>query len=433
MSPSEREAWRLCRTLAMEGVAREQKKRDTRRMAMASLDKKPSGIKMGRALMGAIAEQDVKLAKELIEQGAPINMRDSTGSSVVNLLLSGGKLMEPALLAAVSKGGLVAPERGTALSVEFTKGVFKGVFSLQCRQESMRLFMRKATSWRSVKAARDAYMPQMDEPSLMRSMGSLVKLEWVPGVIEEGGKLTHEFWRTFADSVGYGSYSYSKVALGKVPGIEKFRELVADGSALSGITPQGAFSLFDDAVLHADVELLLALLDGGARPDDQWRMLVYPQGGGSVICSFLVACAAAKDREMFEAVKNFTPVVDAALHHIDSPEALACVPVSRLFELRDLGVNLAVVGPYGQSLVHVWAERDEKPRDGWASLAQRAPEVFAIKNKKGKTGVEVMADKLQGVERDEFMGSLSRIEGREIRKEISMPSKKNNVSKPRRL
>lgn len=204
--------------------------------------------------------------------------------------------------------------------------------------------------------------------------------------------------------------------------------VVAKAAEAGELGDGSVFKLFSMAAAAGKAGGIVALLSAGLRPGPDWsvRMVWTEKEGwrerahaqrGSLL---LAAAISPWGRGAFDALKAFAPAVEAAAATKPPPRALAQAAVGKLMELKELGVDISGRDEVG-GVAHWWAKLDEKPRDGWAMLAAKAPEVFEMANSRGEAAATVMAAKLAGSDRDAFLASVSKIEGREIRREVKAP------------
>lgn len=187
--------------------------------------------------------------------------------------------------------------------------------------------------------------------------------------------------------------------------------------------------LYDRAARAGSPEALMLLMGLSALPSPDgcvcrvhWmERLGYRENQRAEITSLLVAAAASPfGRLAFDALAQFPPALDHAKANPPTPQVLSLLPIARLLDLAALGVDISKQDAIG-GIAHWWAHRDDKPRDGWATLAAKAPQVFETPNSRGIKAADAMAAKLSGKDRDAFTHFLARIESREIKKVAKAP------------
>jgi hypothetical protein len=208
--------------------------------------------------------------------------------------------------------------------------------------------------------------------------------------------------------------------------------LLADENSSKTCGESAARKMFKIAVDGEDSELMLALLDARLRPGADWKIsrgghsYYDAQNGVPRLVGLGLACAMAKGADLFGLVKSCAPAIAAAKRAKEHPALLAKCQIARLMELFDLGVPIDGLDSSGRSLSHLWAETDYDPRDGWATLARKAPEVYGMRDRQGRLGQDLMSEKLAGRRggeqlKDAFLSSLAKIEQREIKREVGKP------------
>ena len=429
MSGNEVEEWATARLAVRAALGDAGEKRERRKAAMAALGRRPSAEKLGRALLLAVQQKDAEVALEVLSQGANPNLRDQ-GLTPLDIALRNN--MEEVSIAVVGAGGWSGPERYSEESKKFTaaaaKNEFVGALAESSKKKTMREVELYAQSWGGVAAARDACDPARSDASLMQAQCAMWHFGQVEGGLKVGVEMDEACW---SGMCGPWIRVWGEPRLLRsAANVESLRAMLVDPAKTRTMPARVAESLFVNAVIGDDALTLLALLDGGLRPSPDWTIPMTHNDKARA--TMLVAAACVKGREVYDILREFPVARRCALGMSERPAAMARVPVARLLELGAMGVELEQVDAEGRGVAHHWALMDEKPRDGWASLATRAPAVFGALDAQGKTGAQRMGEKLNGKARDDFLGSLSRIESREIRKEVGAPPKPAPASAPKR-
>lgn len=248
--------------------------------------------------------------------------------------------------------------------------------------------------------------------------------------LEEGVKLTTTSWGYLVrKAMENGNYE----GLTNHPLRADFFKILDVPGVIPVMSTDVSRKLFYTAVATKDTELFLKLMDCQLKPSSLWKieepsLNIYEKSvwrrknnlpDDTFECSMLWASASMNADSILNVLLKFPVALQKAKENPDSPWAICMVGINRLMDLMDKGLPINGVDHEGNGIAHVWAKIDDKPRAGWATLAKRAPDVFALKNAAGVTGMQMMAQKLTGKEKDDFLASLSRIEEREIKREIA--------------
>lgn len=405
----------------------------------ASEPKKRSPAKLALALLNAAEFGDAKEAMLALDEGAFINCRARTSPGYTPFILAITRGHDDLAVRLLTLGGWPLPDNATLdqdASARFNEGAKDGSFSAtelaQLRARAIGLLARHAKSWSAMAAGRDACGAAKEWPDekVLGLCFRRARFDLGLQAAKAGVEVSESCWD---GSAAHGCWDFAgRAHRGELLG------LLATPAFCARMTVGMCESLFSSAVRLDDLELFGALLDAGLRPSADWTIpkLRYFQPGiqPAKLRSGLLVLAAERERpSLLQAVKACAPAVEAAKRHPEPALSLATLGISRLLELRDLGVRLDVVDEEGLGIAHLWARADSEPRDGWASLARKAPEVFDLRDRSGQTGAEAMTKKLQGAAKDSFLASLSRIEVREITRELGNSTKAATPAARKRL
>lgn len=456
MSEDEKETLRQAREterekargpVAAEGVASEAPKRVKKEPAITP-------AKLADMLRKAAAEGDEVRVKEALALGANPNTREKSRPrrSALELAIS-AKKGDAAALALLQVGGLCAlADYGYSgqsdenkefyrLAESWRGGAQEPTFKDEAagnkiKNQTMYVFARMAERWSTLAKAHE----KLGGESLESVAGTAARVgRWhIAKEAFEAGVALDLAWKL--DGVRYASKSANPKTQDDR---SAFLALLACPEAAQSMDSGSAEKYFRAAAAHDDAQLMEALLDAGLRPSEDWTVRIdkawdyYVQNGrtgshGEVRVSLLAFAASHDSAAVFEALKKTPPAVEAAKRRVETPLDLREITVGRLMELNELGVRVNGTDKEGFNVLHAWAVMDRSPRSGWATVAREMPELFAAKNKQGKTGAELMAAKLGLKEREEFQASLARIESREIRREIPRETTKSKAAAPKR-
>lgn len=437
MSPEELEAWRKNR----------QAQREPKNSVTLASDngtvvvKKRSPNQLALALLGAAETGNVNVAMEAVRDGAVVNCRARAQpmNSPLTLALTHGH--DELGLALMLAGAWPAPPRyhynkeRDKVSHAFDESVKKGFSKDEVKElglEAMNLFIKHGKSWDIMRSARDHAAPTMSDETLMGHLSQKMRHDVLLLAVKAGFPMTKKVW---SQSLGSGlwrgwnlkNYAHFKALL----------ELIANPISSQELSAELVERMFSCVINHDNSELLLVLLDRGLRPSKDWSIEAQWHNGAPkddlARTSLLTAAASLERSDLFDLIKSHPMLIDACKNLPESPWSLAKLSVSRLLEVRDLGVDIGGSDSLGRSLMHVWAMVDYEPRDGWASMAHKAPEIFDARDTRGRQGASLMAEKLKGEAKDSFLAAISRIEVREIKKDIGKPQPKAAAAPSRRL
>lgn len=421
-------------------------------VARATLNDKPltkaESARLGKALLGACAKGDSELALTLLGQGALPNARDANGQSILEIALERcgkGVDMHDFTIAALEKGARVAPAQYGGLAGAFAHWISTGTeasdeLKAECSKLTLEAFCQYSQHWRAVARAFEILRPDgrgMDAMTMLALRGRIA-------LMAEGARMGVRCSANTFDalmnraSLSMGSDGHDPlIAKDSLPHLSTIAESLASSGQLGA---QATSQLYDRAARAGSPEALMLLMRLGAMPSPEgwtgrvhWMERVgYRENQRSETTSLLIAAAASPfGRLAFDALAQFPPALDHARANRPAPHVLALIPIARLLDLAALGVDISKQDAIG-GLAHWWAQRDEKPRDGWATLAAKAPQVFETPNERGVKAADAMAAKLSGKELDAFTHSLARIESREIKKVAKAPkASKTPSARPR--
>jgi hypothetical protein len=405
--------------------------------AKASKSSAPTVARLNAMLLAAASSGDVSGARSALDQGADPNTRARANpqESAVGVALSGCHA-ETALVI-LQAGGLVAPYVwGRQTPNTFLQDAAEKKPALI--DATMSAFVQGSSKWDVIIQARETLGSTAELTSLAAQTATLGKFSLTRQAFDAGVDLK-PFWAAVEPI-----FTHSTRKLSDVEERQALLGLLAQPLAVQSISELAAMRLYRAAAHHDDVEFLKAMLGAGLRPSVDWSvdtkdwtwagyLNVKRPEEDSPRSNLLTLAAAADGGAAFNFLKTVKPVVQAAKARLDSPWMLKDISVGRLVELRALGVGIEELDATGRSLLHIWAASDNGVRAGWATLAKEAPELFAKLDAQGHTATDRMAARLKSDARPAFLASLSRIEGREIRREASKPAPKAKGSSSTRL
>jgi hypothetical protein len=420
MDESEQASWRAYRGLGDEVATPETaiKKAATQKLTVN---------KLNLMLLDAAANGNMDMAIQAMADGAKPNARARANPGDTPFTLAVERGHDKMALMLLKAGSWPAPSRWSAApSGEFDSAAAAGVFSEPARAElaakALSLFANYGKDFSVFKQVRDWCSPRLDDTALLALAISQDRYDLALKGTKIGALMTAEVWSKGIDRL---QWRYSGIK--DHPHNKDLVELATSPSTNQTITTGIVEGLYRAAIVGDDPELALALLDAGLRPNKKWVISKRPSYGRSdeKIEEPLLTMAAALDRpQLFDLFKKCPPALAAACSEPALPQQLIHVPIGRLMELRDIGVDIEGADKDGNALPHLWAKLDREPRDGWATLAKKVPSLFSKRDAQGRCASDVMASKLSGQEKDEFLASLSRIESREIKSELGPKSKK---------
>ena len=409
---------------------------------------KAEAARLGKAMIDSIERRDQARAISLLIQGAAANARDRAGWSALDLALEGcknGDDMHQFCGELIERGGRVAPSRYESEASEFNQCMAKGLAlsaSLQARCDDMsqRRVVECSRKWSLIKLAAGLLASGAKDEDLLVGFGSAGRFDILRQAAAAGAALSRRCVDEAAQRLAWPTTRNAKPSMFDAPEGQDFAGLVGEPKAREAFDGPAAEVFFSAAAWESDVKALIAMLDAGLRPGKRWvgglDIPVDSSAWESDVARhhvplLIVAAASPKGRAAFDALKAFGPAVAEAKSNPPSARALSMIPAQRLAELHEAGVDVGATDSVG-NFAHWWARMDREPRAGWATMAARAPEIFELRDAQGMRPAERMAQKLRaGEERDEFMASLSRIEAREIRKEVGAPTKTEAASNRR--
>lgn len=404
--------------------------------------------KLGKAMIASIEKRNQELSLSLLFRGAGPNARDGVGRSALDLALEAcakGEDMHDFCAEIIQRGGRVAPPRYTTDASKFNDSVAKslplsGEIQKECDSLSLRQILACSQKWSLIKSAAGVLAGARKDEDLLFELGGKGRFGILRQAAASGTTLHWSCIAAAAKRLAWSSTRETRRSLFDEAEGGEFPGLAREPRAREAFEGPANEIFFSAAAWESNVEALMAMLDAGLRPGQAWRGGAHIPDEVSVWCSavtrhnvplLIVAAASPKGRGAFDALKSFAPALEEAKRSPASARVLSVIPVQRLAELHEAGVDIGSTDSVG-TFAHWWAKLDSEPRAGWATLASRAPEIFEMKDPQGERASERMAQKLrEGKERDDFMASLSRIESREIRKEIGAPKKAAASARPR--
>jgi hypothetical protein len=407
--------------------------------------KKATQSQLNLALLEFSIAGNYESAMAVIEEGANVNARTraNPGDSVLSLAIRSGH--ENLALELIRRGAYCAPRwhRSSDDSADFDKSAASGKFSSAQKEHlgavAVKLFIQNGSTWQALVSVRDLCMPSKSNEELLAQAFKADRFDLALQAAKSGVTMSENVWSQ-ADQ----TFEHRYLGLKDHRQRKEFLELISDRSRIEEMTVSVVKKLYRSAIDGEDVVLMKALLDARLRPGADWsvdsRVNYYDNSQDSKEKdskeknrrSIVWSAAKLAAPEMLRLLKSCAPAMAAARRQKEPPESMELVPIGRVMELMEAGIPIDGVNENGEGLAHIWA-KDREPRDGWATLARKAPEVFAIKNKAGRCGHELMAEKLRNDVKDDFLAALSRIETREIKRDVAPLKGKVEVPKPKRL
>lgn len=404
--------------------------------------KKATPNQLNLALLEFCSSGNYDSAVGVIEEGANVNARTraNPGDSALTLAIEAGH--ENLALELIRRGGFCAPSRwhrSSSESDDFDKSATSGVFSEVQKEKlgdvAVKLFIQSGSTWQALVAARDLCVPAQSNDALLAQAFRADRFDLALQASKAGVPMSANVWCS-AEQTFEHRYSGLKDHRRR----KEFLELIGERSRIESMDVSVVRKLYRSAFDGDDAELMKALLDSRLRPGADWsvdkRLNYYEQqrnSNQSLRSSIVWEAAKLASPEMLRLLKSCAPAMAAARAQKETPESMELCPIGRVMELMESGIPIDGVSSNGDALAHVWAKMDREPRDGWATLARKAPDVFSLKNKAGRCGHELMAEKLNGGQKDEFLAALSRIETREIKRDVAPMKVKTEAAKPKRL
>lgn len=397
--------------------------------------KKLSLHQLNLALIEACTEGNLREALRLLDQGAQVNCRARShpGNTPLACAIKSGH--DELALEILRVGGLPPPESGYGgdflkKSKQFDAERANGEFTTDMRRElsgqTLALMIEYAKSWHTLTTARNelplmrkVWTDQVAMRACMKVRRYDLALEGFKAGVEVSGEGWHE---------AHLLMNWKYMNTHEIKHRDGLLGLLATPGACAKMDAEMCSAFFDSCVRCQDAELLEALMDAGLRPDANWLVNV-PESRSyrhtpkeqkpSIVQPLLVATAALDTPALFDLVRSCPAAVNAAkVNMAQTPATLARVPVGRLLDLSELGIAIDACDKNKRNVTHLWALIDSEARSGWASVGARIPKLFEALDEDGKSGYQKMSDKLQGKKQHDFMASISRVEMREIRKEI---------------
>lgn len=404
--------------------------------------KKATQNQLNLALLEFCSSGNYDSAMGVIEEGANVNARTraNPGDSALTLAIEAGH--ENLALELIRRGAFCAPSRwhrSSSDSDDFDKSASSGLFNRVQKEKlgevAVRLFIQSGSTWQALVTGRDLCVPSQSNDALLAQAFRADRFDLALQAAKAGVPMSANVWNE-AEKTFEHRYSGLKDHRRR----KEFFELISERGRIESMSVSVVKKLYRSAFDGDDAELMKALLDARLRPGADWsvdkRLNYYDKQQNSVeIMRRSIVWEAAKlaSPEMLRLLKSCAPAMAAARTQKEAPESMELCPIGRVMELMESGVPIDAVSSDGDGLAHIWAKRDREPRDGWATLARKAPEVFSMKNKAGRCGHELMAEKLNGEQKDEFLAALSRIETREIKRDVAPMKQKAGAPKPKRL
>lgn len=429
MSPEELRAWNA----RPEAPAVDPKPTAARKTTQAGLN---------LALLNACASGELTAARRALADGADPNIRLKTkaGTSALGLALQSGN---PQLaLEVFLAGGFIAPNRYEDSSKDFeAHAKANNPFTCKLQAEALRELCRLLPDWASLRQARahsslvNEHFPDhalFDEAFIHRNFSACVEASKNAAIPAP---------KTWTWTQLFTQLSMRNAPFENPPWLSSssFIELVRAPGLLEHIGSDNAKTLFRSAIEADSLELIRALLDAGIRPGSDWSLSKrqnwreqYDKKSPKSM-GLIWASAAFGSNRAFEFLLGCPPALDHARSREEPLESMALCPIGRLLTLHAAGIRIEHADVQGNTLAHHWAMLDEKPRDGWASLAKRFPELTDAPNRQGKTARALMADRLHGKAKDDFLASFARFEARAIQAAAGGVKKPNKTPAKNRL
>lgn len=403
--------------------------------------------RLAQDVFAAMAAWDQSLALSLVESGAAVNAMRADGRSLVDIALElcGQKCdMHGLAVALLGRGAWVAPDRESKEFRAFFALAKKRQPIVGAALEASFILTRSAVlknvgQWTHIQEMMALIAPRSSADSTLASLAAAGRFGILRQAAAAGLHIGEECMSAAAERLSFTNARLAKPTFFDASEAPDFIALLSLPSVASALRSKLASVFFSAAAWESNVGALTALLDAGLRPGEQWQGgldAVQPSEMFDVkivvqhsVPLLVLALASPHGREAFDALRRFPPALAAAKAHPPRPSGLACLTLAQLLEVRDLGIDIGVVDDVG-SVAHWWARLDERPRDGWAALASKAPEIFDLKDSKGVRGAEKMAGKLRGDQKHAFLALLSCIESREIQKVAPAP-KAASAAKPK--
>lgn len=398
--------------------------------------RKLSANRLALALLSAASQGATKEIQALLDLGAEVNCRTRAlpGKTPYRIAIEGRH--DEAALVLLKAGGFPEPERcyyvDSDISLAFSEAIrtksLTPEMSLTHSNLASQLFIRKGKSWKSLTQAHDLLplLGPRDDALLMRACFFERRLDLALQGFRAGVGVDQMCWK---DS---GKRSHWSLGLPNNAG--QIREplliFLAEPKAVESMDPETCEELFLGAMNDDDVQAMRALLDAGLRPSPNWTMgsvkfePAQMMSNGTIGRHGFLAMAAAREKpQMWDLAKCCPPAINAAKLYPELPASLSRLSMGRLQEYAELA-PIDARGPEGRSLTHCWALSSRRePRDGWATLARKFPELFEAHDDSGQTGYGLQVAQLRGTAKDTFLSSIARIEKRDVARFVGTPAK----------
>lgn len=386
-----------------------------------------------KATLAAGANPNARLKNGNRASAFALAVANNNSEMALTILLAGGWLNPPAN--APRPHDLRAVQANPKTAESFTPEQLR-----KLGEHTLSAFSTIASSWSQLAAAAAFFSPSESKESLICRVISNAwkapRAELLAEAANDGAQIGIAVWNALT------KHSRTILSLENQKGREGLFDLLSMPTAAASLNSAHAEHFYAAAMLQSDEPLLRALLDAGLRPNEQWKLpafgarrspsLAVAHQAGRVEATASLAWLAADtpDSNFLATILSCEPLMAAARRFPDGPWAMENLSVGKLLAMEEAGLSIDKVDSKGRNLLHVWAEIDDLPRAGWATIAKQFPALFAGQDADLRTGAQLMSMKLSRRHGDgaqlehEFSASLSRIENREIRKAIPAPAKK---------
>lgn len=380
----------------------------------------------------------------LIEAGANPNIRDRKGVSALSIAIEAaakgvGSGMLEARDRILEAGGMVAPLRYSGMAGEFGAAAESGEWAEDLKKECARLtlmeFERVAQDWAGIKKAREALEAKVDKlEAALISLARGGRIGPLAQALEAGEPAPEKMWEELLRNTEMDEQrTWSPKKLVADEQRESWERMLRAGAAQ--MSQKDLESVWSLAVMEGELGLIKALIRAGRRPEGWMGKWPQVEGGGwrskksyKKLPLVTIAAIAEGSKSVFAALVRLEPAMRAAQEFKHEPRELGMMPVGKLMEMAARGVGIEAEDEVGGAL-HWWAKLDGgMVRDGWLSMAQKRPDLMARVNRAGKTPPQAMMETLGGRQKEEFMAALSKIESKELRKEVKESREKSGLS-----